>query len=317
MRLSRSPEVPRRLLLGGARGTRYDDPHDGPRGRRGRLLAPLLATLLMAWSGAGAAPATGAPQSPVVRSEAGAPPPRVDRPAPASGVWPLSPRPAVTHGFDPPAERWGSGHRGVDLAGHVGQPVRASLAGRITFAGRLAGRGVVVVDHGSTRTTYEPVVASVHVGNQVSAGDTIGSLALFGSHCLPRACLHWGWIEGRDHYLDPLILVGAAPVILLPADGPLVGARSAAGPRGPAPTTLGFNGGRLSGPDRRPRSVGGRLGDPGPSGDPSRFGESAGFGGSRDARAVYTRAADGVAPLRVGALEAPLVALGWQPRATR
>jgi murein DD-endopeptidase MepM/ murein hydrolase activator NlpD len=115
-----------------------------------------------------------------------------------------------------PASPWGRGHRGVDLAGHTGQQVHAAASGVVTFAGRLAGRGVVVVDHGSTRTTYEPVGASVQVGDRVAAGAVIGRLQLFGSHCFPHACLHWGLIEGRDHYLDPLSLVGAAPVRLLP-----------------------------------------------------------------------------------------------------
>ena len=144
-----------------------------------------------------------------------------DHGAPADGVWPLEPRPEVAAGFDPPETRWGSGHRGVDLVGRVGQPVHAALAGRVSFAGTLAGRGVVVVDHGATRTTYEPVAASVSVGDAVTAGAVIGRLELFGSHCFPRSCLHWGLIEGREHYLDPLTLVGAGPVRLLPLDGPL------------------------------------------------------------------------------------------------
>jgi murein DD-endopeptidase MepM/ murein hydrolase activator NlpD len=131
-------------------------------------------------------------------------------------VWPLRPEPEVVAGFDPPDSPWGSGHRGVDLLGTAGQVVRAALPGRVSFAGALAGRGVVVVDHGGTRTTYEPVDATVSLGDPVAAGDPIGRLALPGSHCLPRACLHWGWIEGADTYLDPLRLVGAGPVRLLP-----------------------------------------------------------------------------------------------------
>jgi hypothetical protein len=79
----------------------------------------------------------------------------------------------------------------------------------------LAGRGVVVVDHGVTRTTYEPVTATLPVGTPVAAGTPLGTLDLPGSHCFPRACLHWGWIEGET-YLDPLRLVGAGPVRLLP-----------------------------------------------------------------------------------------------------
>jgi murein DD-endopeptidase MepM/ murein hydrolase activator NlpD len=131
------------------------------------------------------------------------------------GVWPLQPQPPVVRGFDPPATPYGAGHRGVDLLGSVGQPVLAALPGTVTWAGSLAGRGVVVVDHGTTRTTYEPVAATVPVGATVAAGGPIGTLALAGSHCFPRACLHWGWIRGET-YLDPLLIVGAGPVRLLP-----------------------------------------------------------------------------------------------------
>lgn len=131
------------------------------------------------------------------------------------GVWPLDPQPPVVRGFDPPVSPYGAGHRGVDLLGHVGQAVRTALPGTVTYAGRLAGRGVVVVSHGATRTTYEPVLATVPVGRALRQGEPIGSLELPGSHCFPRACLHWGWIAGET-YLDPLRLVGAGPVRLLP-----------------------------------------------------------------------------------------------------
>ena len=136
--------------------------------------------------------------------------------APTRGVWPLLPRPEVVHGFDPPAVRWGTGHRGVDLAGHVGQRVRAAVGGRVSFTGRIAGRGVVVIDHGATRTTYQPVLPTVSAGDRVGAGDVVAHLAGSGSHCAPRACLHWGLRRG-EAYLDPLTLVDAPrPVRLLP-----------------------------------------------------------------------------------------------------
>ena len=145
-------------------------------------------------------------------------------PAPARhGVWPLQPRPEVAAGFDPPATAWGSGHRGVDLAGHAGQQVHTSLGGTVTFAAPLAGRGVVVVDHGGVRTTYEPVSASVGRGDVVVRGGVVGTLQRASSHCFPRACLHWGLRQG-DAYLDPLTLVGAGPIRLLPLDGMLASA---------------------------------------------------------------------------------------------
>jgi murein DD-endopeptidase MepM/ murein hydrolase activator NlpD len=177
----------------------------------GLALGP-VASLPLSLPVSAAGPGVGAaPQAPPSAAHAG---PRLA--APASGVWPLAPRPHVVAGFDPPASRFGPGHRGVDLAGHPGQAVRSALPGRVAFAGRVAGRGVVVVDHGTTRTTYEPVAPTVHVGDLVPGGAVIGRLQLPGSHCFPGWCLHWGLIEGRDHYLDPLTLVGSAPVVLLP-----------------------------------------------------------------------------------------------------
>jgi murein DD-endopeptidase MepM/ murein hydrolase activator NlpD len=142
-------------------------------------------------------------------------------PAPAAtapdpvGEWPLRPVPDVLRDFHPPLDPWGAGHRGVDLAGAPGQAVHAALGGRVAYAAPLAGRGVVVVTHGATRTTYEPVSAAVRVGQPVTAGERLGGLELTGSHCFPRACLHWGWLRGHV-YLDPLRLVVIRVIRLLP-----------------------------------------------------------------------------------------------------
>ncbi len=135
------------------------------------------------------------------------------------GVWPLRPPPEVVRGFDPPDARWGAGHRGVDLLGPPAPRSARRCPGVVSFAGRIAGRGVVVVDHGETRTTYEPVLAAVRRGDRVAAGAVLGHLSSAGSHCSPRACLHWGWLRGET-YLDPLLLVGAGPVRLLPLAAP-------------------------------------------------------------------------------------------------
>lgn len=129
----------------------------------------------------------------------------------------VSPLPGpVVRGFDPPAQPWLAGHRGVDLLGEPGDQVVAALAGRVSFAGRVAGRDVVVVSHGSLRTTYLPIRASVRPGDRVQAGQEIGQLQL-GHPCLGGTCLHWGLKRG-DEYLDPLSLLDPAEVRLLPAD---------------------------------------------------------------------------------------------------
>jgi murein DD-endopeptidase MepM/ murein hydrolase activator NlpD len=130
-------------------------------------------------------------------------------------VWPLSPPPTVVRGYDAPDPDWQPGHRGVDLAGQVGDPVLAIGRGRVSFAGRIAGLSIVVVGHGALRSTYQPVLPQVRVGARVGAGDRIGTLEVTGSHCLPAACLHLGLRRG-EAYLDPLSLYGPRPVRLLP-----------------------------------------------------------------------------------------------------
>jgi hypothetical protein len=145
------------------------------------------------------------------------PPPTVAAaaaPAPPA-VWPLSPRPEVVRGFEQPAKPWLPGHRGVDLAGKPGQPVLSATAGKITYAGQLAGRGVVVVSNGPTRTTYEPVVPSIQLGATVSPGTRLGRLSAAASHCAPAACLHWG-LRQSTLYLNPLSLLRDRTVRLLP-----------------------------------------------------------------------------------------------------
>lgn len=120
--------------------------------------------------------------------------------------WPLHPAPAVIRGFAPPAVPWGPGHRGVDLVARPGQVVYAAGAGRVSYAGRIAGRGVIAITHGELRTTYLPVRPSVRSGQQVTAGTRIGVVQRRPAHCLSQPCLHWGLRHGLV-YLDPLTLV--------------------------------------------------------------------------------------------------------------
>jgi murein DD-endopeptidase MepM/ murein hydrolase activator NlpD len=136
----------------------------------------------------------------------------------ARWTWPLDPVPRVVRAFERPSTPYGQGHRGVDLAGAVGQRVVAVADGRVSFAGSVAGRGVVVVDHGVVSSTYQPVSPFITRGDRVFAGQTLGSLELTGSHCLPDACLHVGAKRG-DRYLDPLGLLPDRPVRLKPLGG--------------------------------------------------------------------------------------------------
>ncbi|MEG3629017.1 murein hydrolase activator EnvC family protein [Streptomyces poriticola] len=152
--------------------------------------------------------------------------------------WPVGPLPpAILRGWTPPATPYGAGHRGVDLAAPPGTPVRAVAPGRVSFAGRVAGRGVVAVELTGTgapplRTTYLPVHPRVERGEQVAAGQVVGTVAGAApdagaepgrsAHCA-TSCLHWGLLRGSS-YLDPLSLLplrllNGGPSRLLPVAG--------------------------------------------------------------------------------------------------
>ena len=105
----------------------------------------------------------------------------------------------------------------LDLAAEVGSTVRAAGPGTVTWAAPLPGRGVVVVSHpDGRRTTYEPVAASVHVGDDIVAGDVLGVIDHGDVHCGGLlSCLHWGLRRGRD-YLDPMLLLRRGRPVLLP-----------------------------------------------------------------------------------------------------
>jgi murein DD-endopeptidase MepM/ murein hydrolase activator NlpD len=131
-------------------------------------------------------------------------------------TWPLDDH-AIGERFDPPATDYGPGHRGVDLAATAGDVVRAVAAGRVVFAGQVGGVGVVSIDHGHERSTYQPVKARVEAGDAVRAGQVIGTLLGSPSHCA-TACLHLGRRVGGD-YLDPLDLLGGGRFRLITPHG--------------------------------------------------------------------------------------------------
>ncbi|WP_236263319.1 M23 family metallopeptidase [Actinomyces sp. zg296] len=132
-------------------------------------------------------------------------------------VWPTGGPVAVVEGFDPPAVVWGAGHRGVDLAVAAGSPVRAAGAGEVAFAGMVAGRPVISIDHADgIRTTYEPVAPSVAAGDAVGAGQVIGTL-LPGHRSDGVDALHWGARTARKSYINPLRLLRPPVIRLKPA----------------------------------------------------------------------------------------------------
>ena len=136
-------------------------------------------------------------------------------PSPSEAVvtysWPLRTERKIVGAFDNPPENWLPGHRGIDIATANGRTVYAPGPGTVTFAGDLAGRGVISITHGWFRTTYEPVTPSVVVGQYVKKDQAIGRISPGVSHCGSSTtgyCLHWG-MRTDYHYFNPLILISA------------------------------------------------------------------------------------------------------------
>jgi len=133
----------------------------------------------------------------------------------------------LAHDFDPPAQNWLPGHRGVDLFSPDGI-ITAPASGTITFAGKVAGKPVVSFTHANgLRSTFEPAHTELPRGTTLGPGEHLATISLGGpSHCqgpspypppaTQAVCLHWGVKDG-DTYLDPWRLVQPhVRIILLP-----------------------------------------------------------------------------------------------------
>lgn len=100
--------------------------------------------------------------------------------------------------FRPPAGPYGSGNRGWEFATLGGESVRAVGAGVVAFAGPVAGRGVVSIEHPDGLRSSVTGMARIDVGagDPVAAGDPIGTA---------RAGLHLGFRRGGQ-YVDPAVV---------------------------------------------------------------------------------------------------------------
>lgn len=113
----------------------------------------------------------------------------------------------VADPFRAPEGPYGPGNRGIEYATAPGTAVRAIGSGVVAFAGSVAGRGVVSIDHPSgLRSTYTGLAQiTVVVGAPVAQRDMVGRTA---TH------LHLGLRDGR-RYLDPAAFFGGARAVLV------------------------------------------------------------------------------------------------------
>lgn len=197
-----------RIFRSRAGHRRSGHPDEFRRGGAGVLirLLPVLLVVPLAAFPPTAATAPAAPEDDDSRSPAST---GFHRPLPGS---------AVSRPFAPPTSAYGPGHRGADLAGVPGATVSAAGPGIVRYAGPLAERSLVSIEHADgLRTTYEPIRPTVEAGQQVAAGQPIGVLEPGHPGCAAPACLHWG-VRRDASYLDPLTLLGGVEVRLLPWD---------------------------------------------------------------------------------------------------
>jgi murein DD-endopeptidase MepM/ murein hydrolase activator NlpD len=197
-------------------------PLHGPGPARRRRVARVAAALALALA---AVPAVASLPSALAASSApvaaqGPGPPGVQVPGPRGGRVPvlrLPVRGPVVRGFEAPAGPYGAGHRGVDLGAPLGSPVGAPAAGRVVFAGPVAGAGwaSVEVDPGVVVTVGPLAPVLVARGEVLDALDPVGRLAP--GH---GGGLHLG-LRVDGVYVDPLpYLPGRGPARLAPLTAP-------------------------------------------------------------------------------------------------
>lgn len=131
--------------------------------------------------------------------------------------WPVPAPHPVVRPFEAPSSPYAAGHRGIDVRAAVGTPVTAPQDGRVVFAGRLADRGVLSIQHaGDVRSSFEPVTARVRVGDAVLRGQPVADVATGGARIAGTL-----YIGARVHgqYISPLLLLGGLQrAVLLPVD---------------------------------------------------------------------------------------------------
>ena len=107
-----------------------------------------------------------------------------------------------TSGFGP---RWGSVHRGIDIANNIGTPIKAVMDGTVINAGPAQGFGKWVRvrhDDGSISVYGHVHSFNVNVGERVTAGQQIAQMGNEGRSTGPH--LHFEILPDGQTQVDPV-----------------------------------------------------------------------------------------------------------------
>ena len=140
------------------------------------------------------------------------------------GVWPLQPAPDVVRAVRPARQPVGVRAPRGGPGRPAGQPVRAALAGRSASPAGSPGAAWWSSTTATTRTTYEPVAASVEGRRRGARRERARAARAVRLALLPARLPALGLGARARRYLDPLALVGGGPVRLLPLMAGLPGA---------------------------------------------------------------------------------------------
>ena len=196
-------------------------------------------------------------------------------PSASAWTWPLHGDVLRPYSLGPDAYAAGQ-HRGLDVAGDAGEPVRAPASGVVSFAGVVpsSGRTVTIQLAGYAVSLTHLGEIGVEKGATVSEGDAVGVAGGSGEVEWPAPYVHLGIrvSAAADGYLDPASLLpprhvappptAPAPVVA-PAPAPVVAPAPA--PSG-SPIPVPAPGPGVVGDAPGPASVGGApaVGDPSP-----------------------------------------------------
>lgn len=110
-----------------------------------------------------------------------------------------------------PAEKWGKGHRGIDLQLQEGESLYSPFDGEIHFVGKVVNRTLITLRSNSgLLASFEPVCSDYHKGQSIKKSEPFGVYcqgdSSYESHC--DSCVHFS-VRSEFGYLNPLLFVSS------------------------------------------------------------------------------------------------------------